>query len=370
MNRICLACCVLVAGAPLGQATEERPTELRALRQGSIVPDLERDTLSFVVLGHVRGDDSFRLHYLLDELLAEVQSLDADFVVLTGDMIWGDVHADSVPDLQTVVAEWDRLDGALSALGVPVFRVPGNHDISDALTRDLFFERYGPIPRSVDIGRVRLLLLSSTWIPKTGDPRRNQSIRGVPIDSVQLRFLRDALADRTAYDHAFVFMAQLLWWGPDDSRWWREVHPLLVERNVRAVFTGEYGPLKFSHLRRDGIDYYQSGVAPTPPIEILHHGESHRILAQQFDNFLRVTVRRDSTDIEVHTVGEVSSGHFTPQRYRAIYDERPSPEGVDVIRALLTELRQRPKLLALLIFAFVGGIFLGLLAGRQHGGHS
>ena len=79
------------------------------------------------------------------------------------------------------------------------------------------------------------------------------------------------------------------------------------------------------------------------------------------------TRRRTTTR---HTVGEVSSGHFTPQRYRAIYDGRPSPEGVDLIRALLTELRQRPKLLALLIFAFVGGIFLGLLAGRQRGGHS
>ena len=46
----------------------------------------DADTVTFVVLGHVRGDQSRELNYLLDELLDEVQGLDPDFAVLTGDM--------------------------------------------------------------------------------------------------------------------------------------------------------------------------------------------------------------------------------------------------------------------------------------------
>ena len=52
--------------------------------------------------------------------------------------------------------------------------------------------------------------------------------------------------------HVFLLMHHMLWWK-EDAPWWAQVHPLLLGTNVRAVFAGDYGPMKFSHLRRDAI---------------------------------------------------------------------------------------------------------------------
>ncbi len=129
-----------------------------------------RDTVGFVVLGHIRGDARGGLHWRIDELLGEVRALEPAFAVLTGDMIWGDVQSE-VTDSAGVVAEWEELDAALATLGIPVYRVPGNHDIAGLVTRDIYHERYGRLPQVIDIGGIRLLLLSSAWIPEDGDTR-------------------------------------------------------------------------------------------------------------------------------------------------------------------------------------------------------
>ena len=51
----------------------------------------------------------------------------------------------------------------------PIHRVPGNHDITDLATRDVYFRRYGRVPSAVRVGKVLFLLLSTTRIPADGD---------------------------------------------------------------------------------------------------------------------------------------------------------------------------------------------------------
>ncbi len=351
---------------------ETAPIRPRAAAPGEAARGAEAtDTLAFVVLGHIRGDRNGGLHWRIDELLEEVRSLDPAFAVLTGDMIWGDIESE-VTDSTGVVAEWEELDAALSTLGIPIYRVPGNHDIAGLVTRDIYYERYGRLPQMVDIGRVRLLLLSSAWIPEDGDTRKRVATRGQQLDSAQVEFVRTALADTTAYDHAFVAMHHLLWWEAEDAPWWREVHPILATARVRAVFSGDYGPAKFSHLERDGVEYYQSGVSPDPSIGILRGHEWNRILAQQFDNFLYVTVDGPRLDVEVHTIGEVSTGHFTPDRWRAVYgtiNRPPIPYfgGRERLRAVLEHPRARLAVIVALGMGLSGVALLGILVGRRFG---
>lgn len=320
------------------------------------------DPLRFAVLGHIRGDADGP-SYLLDELLSEVRALDPDLVFLTGDMIWGDYHGDPV-DTSLVAAEWRHLDSALASLDVPVHRVPGNHEIADVVARDLYESRYGLPPRAFDVGGVRFVLLASAWIPEDGDAGRHRFIRGVPIDSAQVGFLRDALDPSDDYEHAFVLMHHLLWWD-EDAPWWRDVHPLLVRGRVRAVFSGEYGPMKFSHMERDGVRYVQSSVEGRVGLPILRALESSRLLSQQFDNFVLVTLDDPDgaeVDIEIETVGEVSSGHFTPQRWREIHES----EDAGLLAALVrfwADVRS-PRRLVLLGGALLAALGLGVLLGR------
>lgn len=281
------------------------------------------EPLTFVVAGHLRGDGNGALHPLLPALLAEVRELHPDLVFLTGDLVWGDVGS-TTPDVDVVRADYEALDRELATLGVPVLRVPGNHDINDPGTRDLWRERYGSLPRSFDRGRSRFLLLDSTWTPE-GDgpvPLRRPFMRGKPLDAAQIAFVRRELAREPAPEHVFLFMHQMLWWEPD-APWWTDVHPLLVGRNVRAVFAGDYGPMKFSHLRRDGIDYLQASIEGRPSLDMLRALESARLLTQQFDCFLWVRVDGPDVSVDVRTLGEMALGKYSPDLWHAVHDWKP-----------------------------------------------
>jgi len=100
---------------------------------------------SFVVLGHVRGNDDGLQHPTLDPLLAKVRELKPDMIFLTGDMIWGGLGKKQ-QQAEVITQDWDRLDAKLAQLGIPVYRVPGNHDVHDPVTRDIYFARYGKLP--------------------------------------------------------------------------------------------------------------------------------------------------------------------------------------------------------------------------------
>jgi len=322
----------------------------------------EPDPVTFVVLGHLRGDSGGELHYNLPELLDEVRRLDPDFAVLTGDMIWGDPQS-TPADSSWVVSQWVVFDSVMATLHIPVYRVPGNHDISDGVTADIYARRYGTLPQAVDIGNQRLLFLSSMRLPDGSDPQERS--QRSDLDERQLSFLRDQLGDPGAYEHAFVFMHHLLWWEAEDAHWWTAVHPILAAGGVKAVFSGDYGPQqKFSHARVGGVDYFQSGIAPDPTIDILQAHEWNRILAQQFDNFLHVTVRGSNVEVDVETVGEVTSGHFSPDHWRAVFGRttRPGrPGGRDLLAAAIAHPRVR------LLFAVGALALLRLGAGLGYG---
>lgn len=303
---------LMLAGAALAAAprdtggtrdTEDGPAELRV-----------------AVVGHVRGDADPELLEYLDELLDEVARREPDVVVLTGDLIWGDVNSRTT-DLPAVRASWEALDAALERLDAEILRVPGNHDISDRVTRDLWLGRYGEPQRWVDRGGCRLVLLSSAWIPADDDTRKHppQLIRGEQLDADEVAFVREALESGPGYRHAFLFQHHMLWWE-DWADWWRDVHPLLLQHPVRAVFAGDYGPRKFSHLERDGVHYLQASVENEVSLAMLRRNDRARELSAELDTFLLVSVAGDDVRYEVVTVGALTRDQFSPERWRDVHE--------------------------------------------------
>jgi hypothetical protein len=281
-------------------------------------------------------------------------------------MIWGDVRS-AVVDADAIKRDWDRLDAALGRLGVPVYRVPGNHDIGDPVTRDIYFARYGELPRAFTYRGSRFILLNSSWVPQGSAPaplkRSYTQIRGEQLGSKQIEFIRNELSDPRRHDHVFLFMHHLLWWHNEEAAWWRDVHPLLVGRNVRAVFGGDLGPLKFSHTRRDGIDYIQSSIEGIPSVGILRELISSRLLSQQFDNYLHVTVDGPRVSVQVETVGEFSMGNFTPERWRAVNEYRPPL--MKRVRDLMGDTRRLMILASLILVCFLAGFVAALIWKRK-----
>ncbi|MEO8140576.1 MAG: metallophosphoesterase [Gemmatimonadota bacterium] len=322
--------------------------------------------VTFVVLGHLRGEEH-GLNHKIAEVLSEVRRVKPDAVFLTGDIIWGDYHNRNT-DSAAVEAEWTEIDSALATLGVPVYRVPGNHDINDAVTRDIWNRRYGARPQTVTIRGNRFLLLASGWVPEPGDTGKALYIRGKDLDQRQVEFLRRELAQPNSAGHTFVVMHHLLWWESDTASWWREVHPLLASGRVSMVFSGDYGPLKFSALNRDGVQYLQSSIEDSVPMIMQRNRIPSRVLSSQFDNFLVVSTRGPEVSLDVRTVAAVSSGQFTPSRYHEI-NQIPPSRPAESLGQRAWELVGSPKRLVALLLG-VGTVFAaGMFVGRMfHGG--
>ncbi len=313
----------------------------------------------FVVLGHIRGGADGALNPRLGELLGEVRGLRPDFVVLTGDIIWGDVDHNPTRPAE-LEREWTVVDSALATLGVPVHRVPGNHDLLDVTSRDIWRRRYGALPAAFSFRGSRFLLLSSTFIPPDGDTTHHRYVNGVDLDSAQAAFLARELTD-SARVHTFAFLHHKLWWQPDSGRWWRDVHPMLRAGRVDAVFSGDYGPLKFSTLERDGVRYYQTSIELPVALPLLQNRISSRVLSSQFDNFLEVRVDGPRVDVVVHTIGEVSSGEFTPGRYRDITTGGRQPTASERFRSWIGS----PKRIAAMVLGLLGVFVAGWGLGRR-----
>lgn len=280
---------------------------------------------SFVVLGHTRGGpgNGTLPTARYEELVREVRRCAPDFVVLTGDLVYGDFEA-AIVDRDAVRRDWEAVDAVFAEFGCPVHRVPGNHDVWEPVTRDLWIERYGALQKSFAYEGARFLLLNSCWTPAPGETGQcpPKYIRGVQLDDERRAFVeRESAASMSAGDaHLFVFLGHVLWWE-DSAPWWSEVHPLLSAAGTRAVFAGDLGPWKFSHLRRDGIDYVQSAVEfANPPVVMQRNRESIRALSEQLDNFALVSVRGDAVRVEIRTLGALESGLFTPAKYREVHE--------------------------------------------------
>jgi len=325
------------------------------------VPTSAGPPFRFVVLGHLRGDNSGELSPKLAEVLDEVRRVRPDCVVLTGDLIWGDYHT-WPPDSAKVVEQWRQLDSALATLGVPIYRIPGNHDLHDPITRDIWRQRYGPLPQRIDVRGHRFLMLRSAWIRPTGDSDR--MTRGMNLDGEQVEFLRRELATVPQRGRTFVFLHHLLWWEADTAAWWREIHPLLAASGTSAVFSGDYGPMKFSTMNRDGVRYFQTSIEFPVPVVMQRNRLASRLLSSQFDNFLVVNVDGDDVSVDVHTVAAVSSGQFTPERWREINEVPPDRPQQSAWRKAWEMVDSPKRLLAAGVVTMV--IFAaGWLAGRR-----
>jgi hypothetical protein len=273
-------------------------------------PIEQNDTFSFVVWGHPkRGDGQTPLHF--EEILGRILELKANFLVITGDVIngmWG-----KQIDPEVIRGDWDRFDEGVKKLGIPVYRLPGNHDVHNFATRDIYFKRYRKPPFAFTYKKCRFILLDTVGIDqRTKDGNPDWSPQELPFSNSQLAFIRTEIKQQNKYHHIFFFMHHETPWRKPSGYWWKKVHPIIKGGRTRAVFSGNLGDpsYKYDHHEQDGIHYIQSSVASeshrirshywelklgNPSIEAMHH---------QFDNLQFVRVQANKFTIRTIVVGE------------------------------------------------------------------
>ena len=324
---------------------------------------LVAQAFSFVVIGHTRGGpgNGTLPAERYAEMVDEVRALHPSFVVLTGDLVYGDFEATTV-DRAAVEKDWDAVDAVFAQFGCPVHRVPGNHDLWEPTTRDLWTARYGELQKSFEFGGSKFLLLNSCWTPAPGETGQcpPKFIRGVQLDGARLEFVRKEIASAKDALHVFVFLGHVLWWD-EDAAWWKDVHPLLKSVNTSNVFSGDLGPWKFSRMQRDGIDYVQSSVEfANPPIVMQRNRESIRMISEQLDNFAYVTVYGANVHVELKTLGATSTELFTPAKYREVHEYDAGTFERKVFSRMETPEKLVGWLWKLGLSAFGGGMIVAL----------
>ncbi|NOZ85696.1 MAG: hypothetical protein GXP49_05445 [Deltaproteobacteria bacterium] len=210
---------------------------------------------TFVLLGDTRPVGTGVQPYAFQELVDMVAREKPLAVFHTGDIIDG-----YGLDKQDSIASYKEFKRVASGFGVPVYAVPGDHDVFDVISEDLFKTQVGPLYRSVEISGCAFILLN-TETP--GAPMR--------LDSEQYKWLETELKKfHQTTRQIFIVMHRPLW--PVDGQKgnsldaYRNHRDYLVglfkKYGVRFVFTGHEH--LYAKVEKDGITQFITGGGGAP----------------------------------------------------------------------------------------------------------
>jgi 3',5'-cyclic AMP phosphodiesterase CpdA len=111
---------------------------------------------TFAVLGDNRGSGNGKLRPVFVEMLEAVRAEHPVFILHTGDMISGYSAGE-----KALRRQWKAYIEGVKLADAPVFHVPGNHDISDAMSARVYHELWGESRYAFDYGGARFIGLDT-----------------------------------------------------------------------------------------------------------------------------------------------------------------------------------------------------------------
>lgn len=225
---------------------------------------------------------------VFEQAVAATNLLRPDFAIQIGDCIEGYTR-----DSTTLEHEWAEFERIIAALEVPLFRVPGNHDVSNAAMADDWQRRFGALNYHFRYRDVLFLVLNTQDPPQRAsdfggiDPAADEAPRDLDLGKLQREHAADpwlfarrietamdaegrqpahigdaqaTWAERVIRDHADVRWTVLLMHIP---AWQGELHPALLR--IRSALQGRPYTAFAGHLHNyrrrviDGFDHIRLG---------------------------------------------------------------------------------------------------------------
>ncbi len=210
---------------PLGTRDESGPLVFAQLSDIHYAPDAGSFSFAF---------DDREMAFLpgptMDALVGELNALEPDFVILTGDII---ANAKG-PSLETVRQWFATVDGEfVSRLASPVYGVVGNHDQVRvaAVDKSVYEEHFGPTYYSFNVKGTHCVIL---------DPHQLAETKQIySVDAAQLEWLRGDLACVDASAPILVFCHEPTTdWAPTEES--EALWNLLAESRITALLNGHW----------------------------------------------------------------------------------------------------------------------------------
>ena len=207
-----VVCCLLISLIPFisvqGQESQ------RFFNDAQRLLSFDGDEFSFVVIGDRTGSgpDSWKV---FSRALSETNRLRPEFVVMIGDVIEGGGGSSF-----QIEAKWNEAKSHLDSLKVPLFIIPGNHDIWDRASYDVWKQVIGETYSAFSYANCRFVFLNSEEIHGTGE---------AGFGTRQLNFIKNQIHRHKQSKQIFFFVHQPIWIfsGPLKSQW-EEIESLLA----------------------------------------------------------------------------------------------------------------------------------------------
>ncbi len=231
-------------------------------------------------------------------VVAETSLLKPAFAIGAGDLVDGDTS-----NLATLNKEWDKYQEVTGTCSVPIFPVPGNHDLSEGATsRAVWKERLGPTYYSFSFRNSHFIILDT--LENMGKPQ---------LSDEQMSWLENDLETHRDSQNIFLIMHQPIFIEVDypDAQWGK-VHELLTKYPVRAVYAGHYHNYSLEAVR-DGIRYVVTSAAGGDVSGNADLGE--------YPTYLLVTVDGDSASHIVIRPGSIEPPDVVTGESRQQYNE-------------------------------------------------
>ncbi|MGQ9730001.1 MAG: metallophosphoesterase family protein [Candidatus Zipacnadales bacterium] len=227
--------------------------------------------VAFAVFGDNRGEKNGLQPPVFQRLIVRMAQLDIDFVLGTGDYIYGSDSAD------VLKAQWNHFFRAMAPLQsrktIYFVPAPGNHEIHGGAGRQLFQEYFQRLHFSFDRGGSHFIVLD------TEVPGQESRIAGQ-----QLEWLKSDLARALHASYIFVVLHRPLYpvgphTGDSLDMYPQErdaLHQLFVRHKVTCVFAGHEH--LYHRQSKDGVMYIITGGAGAPLYATPEKGGFHHFL--------------------------------------------------------------------------------------------
>ncbi len=207
--------------AGLAQAPKQKSATSKSTASMPVLPPLPKTgvlknakaatSFTFIVLGDNRpAKQTPTQPVITGQLISDMKQYKPEFVLWTGDVIAG-----KDPKAKLIQQEYDKFLGLAKTAGVPVFDVPGNHEMNAAQNapclameklyrKHMVKELYGAFA----YGNSRFIGLDTDSLQKTANckpPTKNYDNKGY-VDKQQLESLDAYLKANADADYIFIFM--------------------------------------------------------------------------------------------------------------------------------------------------------------------
>ena len=235
----------------------------------------------------------------------QLRLLRPELIVNVGDLIEG-----GTTDREQLAREWDSFDRRAQRARAPVFRIGGNHDLTNPVMWDVWDQRYGQRYYHFVYRDVLFLLLNTEdnseefqwhadairnaaieridaegWsvLPET-DYGRLEERRSGRIGAAQADYFREVIAANPDVVHTFVLLHKPAWERPGEENFAR-IEAALADRPYTVFYGHEH---TYQHETRHGRDYIGLGTTG---------GVQNPAKAMAVDHLTLVTVSPDGVDI-------------------------------------------------------------------------